>query len=293
MEHQHIARKIVTVHTPPAQQGFLGPDHTARAVIQTDFKNSDPFILLMDDVLDKKNDEPVGGAHPHAGFETVSLLLEGEIGDTGHWMKEGDFQMMTAGSGIVHTESIDRKSKMRLLQMWLNLPKADRWTTPRVQDLSFENAPYLSENGLKIRLYSGSFAGLTSPVQNYVPLIVADIQLAPDATTVQQLSSSYNAFVYVIEGSVRVGEGAQPLHENQVGWLDKSPGNAQTDLILSAGEAGGRVILYAGEPQNDPIVSYGPFIADNQDEIKDLYRDYRQGKIGHVSALPAAQRFNY
>jgi redox-sensitive bicupin YhaK (pirin superfamily) len=149
MEHQHIARKIVTVHTPPAQQGFLGPDHTARAVIQTDFKNSDPFILLMDDVLDKKNDEPVGGAHPHAGFETVSLLLEGEIGDTGHWMKEGDFQMMTAGSGIVHTESIDRKSKMRLLQMWLNLPKADRWTTPRVQDLSFENAPYLSENGLK------------------------------------------------------------------------------------------------------------------------------------------------
>ncbi|MEO6285755.1 MAG: pirin-like C-terminal cupin domain-containing protein [Dyadobacter sp.] len=293
MENQPIARKIVTVHTPDAQQGFLGPDHTARAVIQTDFTNSDPFILLMDDVLDKKNDEPVGGAHPHAGFETVSLLLEGEIGDTGHWMKEGDFQMMTAGSGIVHTESIERKSKMRLLQMWLNLPKADRWTTPRVQDLSFENAPLLSENGFKIRLYSGSFAGLTSPVQNYVPLIVADIQLQPGTTTVQQLGSSYNAFLYVIEGSVKVGEDARALQANQVGWMDQPVGDAQTDLVLTGGEAGGRVILYAGEPQNDPIISYGPFIADDQDKIKDLYRDYRQGKMGHVSGLPAAQRFSY
>jgi hypothetical protein len=162
-----------------------------------------------------------------------------------------------------------------------------------VQDLSFENAPFLSENGLKIRLYSGSFAGLTSPVQNYVPLIVADIQLQPGITTIQQLSSSYNAFLYVIEGSIQVDEDSKPLKEHQVGWLDKSSGNAQTDLVLTAGEAGGRVILYAGQPQNDPIVSYGPFIADHQEEIKDLYRDFRQGKMGHVSALPAAQRFIY
>jgi hypothetical protein len=293
MENQVIARKIVTVHAPQAHQGFLGPDHMARAVIQNEFTSSDPFILLMDDVLDKKNDEPVGGPHPHAGFETVSLLLEGEIGDIGHWRKEGDFQMMTAGSGIVHTESIDRKSKMRLLQMWLSLPKADRWTTPRVQDISFANAPHLSENGTKIRLYSGSFAGLTSPVQNYVPLIVADIQLQPGVSMAHELSNSYNAFLYVIEGNVQVGDDGQRLQENQVGWLDQPDGDAQTELILTAGENGGRVILYAGQPQNDPIVSYGPFIADDQEEIRGLYRDFRQGKMGHVSALPAGQRFNY
>ena len=73
-----LIRKLVTVQTPPAQQGFLGAGHTARPVIQRPYTDSDPFILLMDDVLDKEDDEPAGGPHPHAGFETVSLLLEGE-----------------------------------------------------------------------------------------------------------------------------------------------------------------------------------------------------------------------
>jgi redox-sensitive bicupin YhaK (pirin superfamily) len=74
----------------------------------------------MDDILDKQDGEPVGGPHPHAGFETVSLLLEGEVGDLAHKMKAGDLQMMAAGSGIIHTETIDTKTRMRLLQLWLN-----------------------------------------------------------------------------------------------------------------------------------------------------------------------------
>jgi redox-sensitive bicupin YhaK (pirin superfamily) len=205
MENQRIARNIVSIKTPPAQPGFLGPDHTARAVIYHEFEESDPFILLMDDFLDKKDDEPVGGPHPHAGFETVSLLLEGEIGDETHRMREGDFQMMTAGSGIVHTETIEGRSRMRLLQMWLNLPKAERWTAPRVQDLAFENAPAYDRNGVKTVLYSGSFAGMRSPVKNHVPLIVADIRLEPGAKLSESLPASYNAFLYVIEGNVLVG----------------------------------------------------------------------------------------
>src|SRR5436190_21201536 len=108
-----IKRKIDQVDIPPVQPGFLGAGHTARPVIQRSFSESDPFIMLMDDMLDKKDDQPVGGPHPHAGFETVSLLLEGEIGDDAHKMKGGDFQMMTAGSGIIHTETIDKKTKMR------------------------------------------------------------------------------------------------------------------------------------------------------------------------------------
>src|SRR5690349_24892014 len=128
-------RKLIKVYTPQGHQGFLGPDHTARQVVGGVFTDTDPFIFLMDDWLDKKDTEPVGGAHPHAGFETVSLLLEGEMGDEDHTMKGGDFQIMTAGSGIVHTETIDKIVKMRFLQLWLNLPKKDRWATPRVQDL--------------------------------------------------------------------------------------------------------------------------------------------------------------
>jgi redox-sensitive bicupin YhaK (pirin superfamily) len=106
----------------------------------------------MDDMLDKKDNVPVGGPHPHAGFETVSLLLEGEIGDDDHKMQAGDLQIMTAGSGIVHTETIDKKAKMRLLQLWLLLPKKDRWTMPRLQDMSFDHVPKKSENGGEIHL---------------------------------------------------------------------------------------------------------------------------------------------
>src|SRR3954452_4222454 len=136
-----IKRKAVQTYTPQGEPGFLGSGHIARPVIQRSFADSDPFILLMDDFLDKKDNEPVGGPHPHAGFETVSLLLEGEIGDAAHKMKGGDFQIMTAGSGIVHTETIDKAAKMRLLQLWVNLAKKDRTATPRVQDLPLEHVP--------------------------------------------------------------------------------------------------------------------------------------------------------
>ncbi|TLV03839.1 pirin family protein [Dyadobacter luticola] len=293
MENQILNRKLVNIKTPKREQGFLGPDHIARAVVMNDFTNSDPFIILMDDFLDKKDGKPVGGPHPHAGFETVSLLLEGEVGDSAHMMKAGDFQMMTAGSGIVHTESIDRESKLRLLQMWLNLPKKDRWTTPRVQDLTFENVPKVYDKGLEIRVYSGSFAGVTSPVKNYTPVIIADIQLQPGAETMQILKASYNAFLYVIEGSIEVGDEHKALQDGQIGWLNKSTEEGESTLKLAAGANGGRVVLYAGQPQSEPIISYGPFIADKEQEIKDLYRDFRHGKIKHVSELPEEQRFMY
>lgn len=293
MENQGIVRNIISIKTPPAQPGFLGPDHTARAVVYHEFEHSDPFIVLMDDFLDKKDDEPVGGPHPHAGFETVSLLLEGEIGGETHMMKQGDFQMMTAGSGIVHTETIEGRSRMRLLQMWLNLPRADRWATPRVQDLAFANAPAAEKNGVKTVLYSGSFAGLHSPVKNYVPLIVADIRLQAGASLAESLPASYNAFLYVIEGDVAVGDDRKVLNINQIGWLSRGVAGESSELVVVAGTEGARVVLYAGEPQNDSIVSHGPFIADHQAEIKDLYSDFRHGKMRHVSTLSDGQRFNY
>ena len=92
-----IKRKLEKVDTPQGQPGFMGAGHTARPVLKGGFTQTDPFIMLMDDVLDKKDTTPAGGPHPHAGFETVSFLLEGEMGDEAHTMKAGDFQIMTAG----------------------------------------------------------------------------------------------------------------------------------------------------------------------------------------------------
>ena len=285
-----IKRKLIKINTPEGQPGFLGAGHTARPVITGSFSESDPFIMLMDDILDKKDNEPVGGPHPHAGFETVSLLLEGEIGDDEHKMKSGDFQMMTAGSGVVHTETIDKIAKMRLLQLWLNLPKKDRSATPRVQDLPLEHVPVLSKNGVHIKLYSGSLEGLVSPVKNYTPMIIADITIDARVTTVQQVPANYNTFLYVIKGSVKVGEDEKQLNQEHVGWLDLFGDNASSDLKLIAGEDGVRFVLYAGKPLGENIVSYGPFIADSSEDIKRLYQEYRDGKMKHISTVSESQK---
>jgi len=283
-------RKLVEINTPEGQPGFLGAGHTARAVIGGRFSESDPFIFLMDDWLDKRDNEAVGGPHPHAGFETVSLVLDGEFGDEAHRMKGGDFEIMTAGSGIVHTETIEKKTKLRMLQLWLALPKKDRWATPRVQGLPLEHVPALSENGVAIKLYSGSLAGLTSPIQNYSPMIVADIIIDAGVSTVQQIPANYNTFLYVINGNVKVGENEKLLNQDQVGLLDLPGDTAQSDLKLTAGENGVRFVLYAGKPTGDNIVSHGPFIADSLEDIQRLYQEYRRGKMKHISTVPQSQR---
>jgi redox-sensitive bicupin YhaK (pirin superfamily) len=285
-----IKRKITNIYTPEGQPGFLGAGHMARPVIRGGFSYSDPFIFLMDDWLDKKDNQPVGGPHPHAGFETVSLLLEGELGDETHKMKSGDLEMMTAGGGIVHTETIEKKTKMRLLQLWLALPKKDRWATPRLQNLPLEHVPSLAENGVAIKLYSGSLAGLVSPVQNYAPLILADITMNDGSTTVLQLPANFNTFLYVLEGNVTVGDDEKLMTKDQVGWLNLFGDEKQSELKVMAGEEGARFVLYAGKPTGDSIVSHGPFIADTNNDIQRLYKEYRQGKIKHIATVAESQR---
>lgn len=288
-----LQRKLISVQTPPVQQGFLGSGHIARPVIQKSFPESDPFIVLMDDVLDKQDEDLAGGPHPHAGFETVSLLLEGEIGDSSHRMNEGDFQIMTAGRGIIHTETIEEKSRMRLLQMWLTLPRKDRWITPGVQNLPREHVPTFSQDGLRIKVYSGSFAGLRSPVRNHVPVIVADIQMQPGRETVQELPAAFNTFIYVLEGGVMIGEDQDILLQDQVGWLNRPSEDGASELKLTAGNSGVRFVLYSGQPQGETIVSHGPFIGDTEDDIQRLYKEYRDGKMQHISTVPDKQRITW
>ncbi|HEY2349314.1 MAG TPA: pirin-like C-terminal cupin domain-containing protein [Puia sp.] len=283
-------RRLVRKYKPGGNPGFLGEGHIARALVQGDFRDTDPFILLMDDMLDKKTDEPVGGPHPHAGFETVTLMLEGELGDELHKMQAGDLQMMTAGGGIIHTETIEKKAYLRLLQLWLNLPKKDRWTTPRVQDISTNHVPKKSSEGVELKLYSGSLAGISSPVLNHAPVIIADIQMRPDTSYQFNLPSSYSTFLVVLGGALQIGEERKTLEQDEVGWLDRSAIDGDSELNITAGTSGTRFILYSGQPQGDPIVSHGPFIADTQEDISRLYREFRSGKMKHISTVAGSQK---
>jgi hypothetical protein len=193
---------------------------------------------------------------------------------------------MTAGSGIVHTETIVQPTKMRLLQLWLNLPKKERHASPRLQRLLSEQVPQTSVDGVTIKVYSGSLAGVTSPIYNYTPVTIGEIRMNPGASTVLEIPAQFNTFLYVIDGNVLVGEEEKILSKDQVGWLDLYKEEEGTsELFLKTGEYGARLVLYSAAPQNHNIVAHGPFIADSMDEIRQLYSDYRQGKLVHISEV--------
>lgn len=286
-------RHLVKIYAAPFEPGFLGAGHTARAVIQLPYDDSDPFIALMDDNVDKTDYLPVGGPHPHAGFETVSLLVEGEIADKVETLRAGDFQIMTAGGGIVHTDVIDQPTQGRLLQMWLNLPSRDRWITPRVQNLRADHVPELDIDGTRIRLYSGALSGIKSPVLNYVPLLVAELHMKPEVETAQKIPSEYNSFLYVLRGSVYVGDDKQILKEDETGWLNRSVVEGSSELMLKSGNKGCRLVLYGGKPQGERFVSQGPFIGDTSGDIRKVYTQYVKGKLMHISDVPAAHKIDW
>jgi len=288
--YRHLAR---VTPVPKLKEGFIGPGHLAAPVIPMhDFAATDPFIALMDDHLDI-GERPVGGPHPHAGFETVTLILDGAIRDRdeGGVIEAGEVQWMTAGSGIIHGENVEALGKVRLLQLWLSLPKNHRWTTPRFQDLHHAAIPTLHEGGVKVRLNSGASGSLRARTLNHVPVTLAEITLAPGKSFEQELPASYNGFVFVVSGSVLVGESGDWVATNQVGWLDRPAGGSVggdadfTVVRLAAGADGARLVLYAGEPTGAAIVSHGPFIGDSHDDIARLYREFRAGGFVRLSTL--------
>ena len=295
------ARRIARSYTvPPLQQGFAGPGHLAAPVLRADgWPLTDPFIMLMDDHLDMGEGQ-VGGAHPHAGFETVTLVLDGTMHDPdeGGLIRAGEVQWMTAGRGIVHNENAQTTGKVRLLQLWLTLPKAQRWTEPGFQDVRGDRVPVRREPGVEARVYSGASGGMTSPTRNHVPVTMVEFRLEQGASVEQELPASDNGFVFVLEGAVRAGDDGTLLSAGQVGWLDRPESDRRagpvdpptSTLRLAAGDAGARLVLYAGQPQGDAIVSHGPFIGDTPEDIKRLYAEYRAGRFARMSEIAAPAR---
>jgi redox-sensitive bicupin YhaK (pirin superfamily) len=159
-----------------------------------------------------------------------------------------------------------------------------------LQDLPLSHVPQLSENGVDIKLYSGSLAGISSPLQNYTPFILADISLEAGATTTLTLPAGFNTLLYGIEGSIDVGEDKKLLETDSAGWLDIFNNPDMSELQLTGGTTGGRLVLYSGQPTGDNIVSHGPFIADTPEDITRLFYDYRAGKMPHIDTVPEEQQ---
>src|SRR5215469_8301011 len=177
------------VNVPPAIPGFVGQGHLSVPVVsRKTFEKTDPFILLVDDHLNI-GDRPVGRPHPHAGFETVTLILDGAIydRDEGGTLKPGEVQWMTAGSGVIHNEDVKTKGRVRLLQLWLTLPQNERWTAPAFQAIHSDSIPVRYEPGAEVRIYSGSSQGVQSATRNYVPVTMVEIKLEPGISVAQDI----------------------------------------------------------------------------------------------------------
>lgn len=281
MALQRKIDRVVTV--PPAEPGFGGPHHKAAPVISSgDFARTDPFFILMDDRVSV--DGPFGEAHPHAGLETVSLILSGSFSDGDDRLEEGDMEWMTSGSGIVHNENSVIRGGLRLLQLWLVLPDDRRNMPPRVQRARRDSAPVRREPGVELRLYSGRSGDVVSPTLNVVPVILADIRLKPGATFEQDVPASYNGFLFVLEGEVAAGEPSTVISAGQVGWLDRPPGNGASVLVIRSARPA-RVLLYAGQPQNISLAARGPFIAGSEAELKERFAAFRRGTFPRASSL--------
>lgn len=276
--------RVVT--TAPPAPGFIGEGHTAVEVVApSDLAASDPFVLLMDDRLDIAKRRQIGGAHPHAGIETVTLVIEGTLHDRDEGaLGAGDLVWMTAGRGIVHSESIEAFGRSRIFQLWIALPTRDREAAPQFEIVRRAEAPVVRGPGVEARLYSGTSGSLRSPTRNLVPVTLMDVSLAPDATFRQELPAAYNGFVYVVDGSVRIG--GDTVTAGQVGWFAPSNRGA---LIVSAAERGARLVLYAGLPIREPLVHHGPFVAGSRVEISRQYRRYLDGDFQSMSQLAQAQ----
>jgi len=292
--HASVQRTLTRrVMTPPPAPGFAGPGHTAVEVLRpTALGRTDPFVLLMDDRIDFGTGRQIGGAHPHAGLETVTLVLEGSIEDRDEGVvSAGDAIWMTAGRGIIHNEHVNAQGYVRVLQLWIGLPERLRSAEPRFELIPFATLPVRREAGVEARLYSGSSGALVSPTQNHVPVTLVDFRLEPGARVEQSLPADYQGFLYVVGGAISVADDPVPLRTGEVGFFERTEARGPTALRLQAsGGEPAQVVLYAGAPHGNPMVQHGPFVAGSLHDIPELAREYQAGRFVRMSSLARSAR---
>ena len=250
----------------------------------------DPFLMLDEFRSEKGADYVVGFPdHPHRGFETVTYMLAGRMrhadnqGNTG-LLRPGSVQWMTAGRGIVHSEMPEQEDGLMAgFQLWVNLPAKDKMTAPRYQDIDPEAIPSVkTAEGATVRVIAGQVGdpangGARGPVSAVATEpVYLDVALPAGARFEQPLPPAHNAFVYVFEGALTLGEGAnaQAVRRGELAVL--GPGKR---AVLAAGIDAGRAILVAGRPLNEPIAKYGPFVMNTEMEIVQAIRDYQSGRF--------------
>ena len=264
-----------------------------RAFPSRQLEDLDPFLLL--DHLGPTNLRP-GEArgfpdHPHRGFETVTYVLDGQLqhrdshGNHG-LLGPGDIQWMTAGAGLVHSEMpgpdlVENGGRLHGFQLWVNLPRRDKMTAPKYQELTGNRIPVVHNGGATVRVIAGEALGGRGLIETRIPITYLHVTLKPGAEFVQAIPAKQNAFAYVIDGEAQfdpdtpaAGEGSVVVFGNDNGevWMGAPDG--------AKGEA--NVLLISGEPIGEPVARYGPFVMNTRQELVQAYEDFQTGRMGRL-----------
>ena len=281
MNRQLLA--VVPSHPAEPAPGLL----VARPFPGPDIDFVDPWIML-----DHFGPTPVapgdfGGLspHPHRGFETVTVLFDGamehrdSLGHIGQ-LRPGGVQWMTAASGIVHAEYREREFARRGgvlhgVQLWLNLPAAQKMRPSGYQELPAEQIPVVSGDGVRVRIIAGTHGGVKGPAHSFTPVALMHAALDAGGTVSFDLPATYNAAIYVVSGAIttsgrRIGAGELALFPATAG------------LIVVTATAATELLVIGGEPIDEPVVSWGPFVMNTHEEIVQARQDYAAGRMGTI-----------
>jgi hypothetical protein len=281
-------RRVITAHRQLEGAGFV----VRRPFPTQGLEMLDPFLLLdeMGPVAYRPGEAVGAPDHPHRGFETVTYVLEGEgehEDSAGHRgvIGPGAVQWMTAGRGVVHSEMPSRRlqregGRMHGFQLWVNLPARDKMMAPRYQEVPAERIPEgRSEDGLaRVRVIAGEALQARAVIDTRTPILYLDYRLAPGAVVEQPLPPAFQAAVYVYAGSAQVG--AETLSEGQLGQL--GGGEAVRLAVPKAAGAEARLLVLGGQPLNEPVARYGPFVMNTPEEIYQAFKDYQRGAMGEI-----------
>jgi redox-sensitive bicupin YhaK (pirin superfamily) len=289
-------RPVRSVTTGP--RGYEGEGFpVVRAFAGVSMAALDPFVH-MDQMgeVEYQPGEPKGTPwHPHRGFETVTYMIDGRFAHQdshggGGLITDGATQWMTAGSGILHIETppadlVESGGIFHGLQLWVNLPKSDKFAAPKYQAIEGNQVRLLSsdDGGSLIRIIAGQIGDYHGPGSTYTPITLAHATIEPGARLNVPWNRDFNALVYVLSGHGTVGPIAHPIHQGQLAVL--GPGDrisVAADPSQDSNRPALEVLLLGGKPIREPVFHYGPFVMNSKTELAEAFEDYQSGKFGSI-----------
>lgn len=280
-------KRIQGIYQAP-QGHWVGDGFPVRSLFAYSTKGQQisPFLLLdhAGPAQFEASETPRGvGEHPHRGFETVTIVYQGEVSHRdstgkGGTIYPGDVQWMTAGSGILHDEFhsedfTERGGIMEMAQLWVNLPKEHKMAEPGYQAIKSDDIPTLTLDGGQLRVIAGEYLKEKGPAHTYSPLNVWDFVMSANNEQTLRIPEGWNAIVVVLKGSAEINQQTAVTDNTLI--FDQE----NTDITIKANEACTLLVL-SGEPLNEPVVGAGPFVMNTEEEIIQAFNDFKSGQFG-------------